>query len=290
MRKRRKQTNEIKMNQSNTPFKQMENIQVFLNAAEAYGVPKTSLFQTVDLYESRNMAQVLNTLLQLGTECQRNGFQGPVIGPRPTYENRRGFDELTMRSGEGIIGLQAGTNKLASQKGMSIGSVRHIADIRCDQMCQEGSAVIGLQMGTNTCASQKGMSSMGGTRHIADIRCESMCQESQGIIGLQMGSNQGASQKGMSMGSFRHVSDIRCDNATQESQGIIGLQMGTNQLASQKGMTTFGGVRHVADIRCDNLSREGGASISLQMGPNPNLVASQSGMSFGAQRHIVDSH
>ena len=46
----------------------MENIQLFLKAAEAYGVPRASLFQTVDLYESRNMAQVLNTLLQLGTE------------------------------------------------------------------------------------------------------------------------------------------------------------------------------------------------------------------------------
>ena len=48
----------------------MENIQLFLKAAEAYGVPRASLFQTVDLYESRNMAQVLNTLLQLGTEVR----------------------------------------------------------------------------------------------------------------------------------------------------------------------------------------------------------------------------
>lgn len=46
----------------------MENIQTFLNAAVAYGVPRASLFQTVDLYELRNMPQVLNTLLQLGTE------------------------------------------------------------------------------------------------------------------------------------------------------------------------------------------------------------------------------
>ena len=46
----------------------MENIQIFLDAAEAYGVPKTSLFQTVDLYEARNMSQVINTIMQLGTE------------------------------------------------------------------------------------------------------------------------------------------------------------------------------------------------------------------------------
>ncbi len=46
----------------------MENIQIFLDASEAYGVQKTSLFQTVDLFEARNMSQVINTIMQLGTE------------------------------------------------------------------------------------------------------------------------------------------------------------------------------------------------------------------------------
>ncbi|VDP79960.1 unnamed protein product [Schistosoma mattheei] len=46
----------------------MENIQRFLDLSEAYGVPRECLFQTVDLFEARNMAQVLATLLQLGTE------------------------------------------------------------------------------------------------------------------------------------------------------------------------------------------------------------------------------
>jgi len=46
----------------------MENITMFLNFCEQYGVPKTGLFQTVDLFEGRNMAQVLNCVQQLGTE------------------------------------------------------------------------------------------------------------------------------------------------------------------------------------------------------------------------------
>ena len=41
---------------------------MFLNFCEAYGLTKTGLFQTVDLYEGRNMAQVLNCIQQLGTE------------------------------------------------------------------------------------------------------------------------------------------------------------------------------------------------------------------------------
>ena len=46
----------------------MENIQIFLNFCENYGVPKTGLFQTVDLYEGRNMAQFLSSICMLGTE------------------------------------------------------------------------------------------------------------------------------------------------------------------------------------------------------------------------------
>jgi len=53
---------------------QMENIQLFLNFCESYGVPKTGLFQTVDLFEGRNLPQVLNCIQQLGTEASMNGM------------------------------------------------------------------------------------------------------------------------------------------------------------------------------------------------------------------------
>lgn len=36
----------------------MENISIFLKGAEALGVPKHDLFQTIDLYEKKNMTQV----------------------------------------------------------------------------------------------------------------------------------------------------------------------------------------------------------------------------------------
>ena len=51
--------------------------------------------------------------------------------------------------------------------------------------------------------------SMGSTRHVADIRADDFDKSGSNIIGLQAGSNKGASQAGMSMGSVRHVSDIR---------------------------------------------------------------------------------
>lgn len=47
-----------KINTGNLAFKQMENINKFLEAARALGVRAADLFQTVDLYEGANMTQV----------------------------------------------------------------------------------------------------------------------------------------------------------------------------------------------------------------------------------------
>jgi len=46
----------------------MSNIENFNNAAKAYGVPTTALFQTPDLYEGRKgpLLNVINCLNQLG--------------------------------------------------------------------------------------------------------------------------------------------------------------------------------------------------------------------------------
>jgi len=67
---------------------------------------------------------------------------------------------------------------------------------------------------------------MGSVRHVADIRADDMTQEGQGHVHLQSGTNKFASQKGMSIGSVRHVADIRADDMTQDGQGVIGLQAG----------------------------------------------------------------
>lgn len=46
----------------------MENVQNFVNFCEAFGVHRNSTFQTVDLFEGRNMAQVLSCIQALGSE------------------------------------------------------------------------------------------------------------------------------------------------------------------------------------------------------------------------------
>lgn len=56
----------IKAKREKMAFKKMECISQFLAAAERYGIPKTELFQTVDLYEQQNMSQVVQCLAALG--------------------------------------------------------------------------------------------------------------------------------------------------------------------------------------------------------------------------------
>lgn len=47
----------------NAPFKQMENIGSFLKKASQMGLQAHDLFQTVDLYEAKNMTQVVSCIL-----------------------------------------------------------------------------------------------------------------------------------------------------------------------------------------------------------------------------------
>jgi hypothetical protein len=55
-----------KINTSGTSFKLMENINAFQNAAKRYGVPEVDVFQTVDLWERRNIPQVTQCIMALG--------------------------------------------------------------------------------------------------------------------------------------------------------------------------------------------------------------------------------
>jgi len=96
---------------------------------------------------------------------------------------------------------------------MAMGAVRHISDLKTDQMSQDSSGVIGLQSGSNKGASQAGMTAMGAHRMCNDIPGSELSAEGANIIGLQMGSNKGANQSGMSMGATRSTYDPKASYA-----------------------------------------------------------------------------
>merc|ERR1711973_409059 len=108
-----------KINTMNAPFKQRENIEMFLKGCESYGLVTQDLFQVNDLFEQKNLYMVVDNLHSLGGLAQKQGFNGPVIGKKMATQNKREFDEATMKAGQSLIGLQYGSNKGASQAGMT---------------------------------------------------------------------------------------------------------------------------------------------------------------------------
>jgi hypothetical protein len=107
-------------------FALRENVSNFNIAAQKYGMSATELFQTVDLFEKKNIGQVTMAIFALGRHAQRHNFQGPVLGVKMAEENKREFTEEQLRAGEAVVGLQAGFNKGASQAGQNFGLSRHM--------------------------------------------------------------------------------------------------------------------------------------------------------------------
>ncbi|KAJ8280232.1 hypothetical protein GJAV_G00052130 [Gymnothorax javanicus] len=112
-----------KIQTSGMAFKQMEQVSQFLNAAEGYGVTKTDMFQTVDLWEGKDLAAVQRTLMALGSLAvtKEDGYyQGdPNWFHKKAQENRREFSDDQLKEGKSVIGLQMGSNRGATQAGMT---------------------------------------------------------------------------------------------------------------------------------------------------------------------------
>lgn len=173
-------------------------------------------------------------------------------------------DKNKLMRSEGIIPIQAGSNKYASQKGMTgFGAPRDVIDkiksenlkeITDEEKIKNLKQSTWLQSGTNKFASQKGLTGFGTPRDVnykakgtggASEVPEEKARLTDGIVPLQSGTNKLASQAGMTgMGMPRIVDVRKTVEQDRDSQGFIHLQMGTNRFANQSGMTGFGMPRH----------------------------------------------
>ena len=109
------------------------------------------IFQTIDLSEKKDIAMVTSTIFALGSATYKHPeWRGPNLGPKPSEKNQRNFSEEQLKAGETVIvmnafdyklfngviylqiyrfkfqGLQAGTNKGATQAGLNMGASRKI--------------------------------------------------------------------------------------------------------------------------------------------------------------------
>ena len=100
------------------PFRCMENINAFLDGIKAIGVPEPSLCTTADLYDGSGMPQFQTCLLALIDTASSKGLTATDLGIHIPDKQKREWTAEELRAGDTIIGLQAGTNKFASQSGM----------------------------------------------------------------------------------------------------------------------------------------------------------------------------
>nr|XP_054319997.1 calponin-1 isoform X1 [Pongo pygmaeus] len=196
-----------KINESTQNWHQLENIGNFIKAITKYGVKPHDIFEANDLFENTNHTQVQSTLLALASMAKTKGNKVNV-GVKYAEKQERKFEPGKLREGRNIIGLQMGTNKFASQQGMTAyGTRRHLYDPKLGTDQPLDQATISLQMGTNKGASQAGMTAPGTKRQIFEPglgmeHCDTL------NVSLQMGSNKGASQRGMTVyGLPRQVYD-----------------------------------------------------------------------------------
>uniref|UniRef100_H2ZDY2 Transgelin n=1 Tax=Ciona savignyi TaxID=51511 RepID=H2ZDY2_CIOSA len=101
------------------PFRCMENINAFLEAIKLMGVPELSVCTTADLYNGHGMSQVQTCLLAVVDVAISKGLTETEIGIRIPPKQNKEWSDSQLRAGDSIIGLQAGTNKFASQSGMT---------------------------------------------------------------------------------------------------------------------------------------------------------------------------
>lgn len=69
-------------------FALMQNIERFQTAARKWGVPENEVFQTVALWEKKNIPQVTLCIHALAREAQKHAeYSGPSLGPKMAEKN-----------------------------------------------------------------------------------------------------------------------------------------------------------------------------------------------------------
>ncbi|KAJ3023682.1 UNVERIFIED_CONTAM: Muscle-specific protein 20 [Siphonaria sp. JEL0065] len=117
---------QVKINSSKMPFKQMENINNFLQAAEKMGVNRHELFQTVDLFEAKNMVQVIDSIYALSRCAEAKGYSGQRIGPKLADKQEFHFSAEQLAAGKNAVPILSGfssTEKTPTYNRREIGGV-----------------------------------------------------------------------------------------------------------------------------------------------------------------------
>ncbi|EGB06553.1 hypothetical protein AURANDRAFT_29136, partial [Aureococcus anophagefferens] len=77
------------------PFKQMENISLFIRGIKKLGVHDSDCFDTNDLYKGQDIGKVVQCVHSLGSVVQKRckDYAGPQLGVKLADANKREFTE-----------------------------------------------------------------------------------------------------------------------------------------------------------------------------------------------------
>lgn len=107
--------------------RERERIELFVQKVQEFGVSELDTFPTDCLYERTNLTKVISCVRAFGMEVESHpSYTGQRIWPRKSEANPRNFSEEKLRQSQNVISLQYGTNKGASQAGMTFGKNRSI--------------------------------------------------------------------------------------------------------------------------------------------------------------------
>ncbi|KAJ3090895.1 hypothetical protein HK102_002345 [Quaeritorhiza haematococci] len=170
--------NPIKITTSKLAFKQMENIANFLDRMEKLGVPAHDRFLTVDLYEGKNMLQVIDSIFALSRHAVKKGFDGPLLGPKLAEKNERKFSEDQLNQGKAAVPLLVGFNGGANAKGIIMGGVRQVYDPSIEK---GDTTTVSKLLSLNESPSSKPLGVvMGGRREIGGVYLDAPVEDDNG--------------------------------------------------------------------------------------------------------------
>ena len=148
-----------KYSTSKMPFKQMENIDTFLKGATQIGVPAYDLFQTVDLYESKNIPQVIQSIHAFSRYAAvfnpAFGEQFPPLGPKLAKPRVMSFTPQQLDAGKNIVNtFQYGYTGGSNASGVYFGKRRDIGGAYEEGTHMRRSSASPQSRGSSTSAGQ----------------------------------------------------------------------------------------------------------------------------------------
>ncbi|KAI8804170.1 calponin homology domain-containing protein [Cladochytrium replicatum] len=116
----------IKISPSGLAFKKMENINNFLDRCQKLGIPKFDTFMTVDLFEEKNIPQVIQCIYSVSRHAHAADPAVMLIGPKLAQKAERNFSNEQLSKAKAAVPLLA---SFASSAGSgSFGNVRQVYD------------------------------------------------------------------------------------------------------------------------------------------------------------------